>query len=176
MSFLALNPTLKVSVGILITNSSSNEIIVTSNGHRFLRNRVIEEIVELNLYLGQKLGENLDAGAVRNGVETMLENPSLGQYVLAWGENNQVIGQLQIKRIFEVWYNSVYWYLDNYVVSPEFQNKGVGTILLNYVKKLAVTTGIDCFRLYVSKDNTNAETFYFHRGFYTKGHMMEYQV
>ncbi|MEH1857015.1 MAG: GNAT family N-acetyltransferase [Nostoc sp.] len=174
MPCLTSTSTLKVCVGILLPSSYPNEI-VTDDGHYFHRHQVIDEIVKLHLYLGHKLGENLNPMAVREGVETMIENSSLGQYVLAWTENDQVIGQLEIKKTFEAWYNSAYWYLDNYVVFPEFQKKGVGTILLNYVKKLADMEGIGCLRLYVANHNIDAEAFYTHRGFYAKGHMMEYQ-
>jgi ribosomal protein S18 acetylase RimI-like enzyme len=114
---------------------------------------------------------------VIDGVKSILENPSLGHVILAWRHSdNRILGQVEIKKPFEVWYNSGYWYIDNHVVFPNDQEKAVGSALLDYVKNNAKNEGVNRLRLYVGHMNEKAKTYYKSYGFQSVGDLFEYRV
>jgi len=169
---LMKNSLLKVKVGILMYSEKS-DYLVTDSGYHLDREYVIRELVALQMYLGNKLGEKLNPNTVQSGIQVLLENPQHGQCLVAWCEKNRIMGQLEIKKPFEVWHNASYWYLDNYVVLPEFQKRGVGTEMLNYVKRIAHTEHPEYISLYVGTQNIEAKEFYSNRGFISRGDLMK---
>jgi len=171
-NFFMTHPLLKVKIGILM-HSEKSDYLVTDSGYHLSREYVIRELVALHMYLGNRLGENLNPGTVQSGIQMLLENPRLGQCLVAWCEKNRILGQLEIKKPFEVWHNASYWYLDNYVVLPEFQKRGVGTEMLNYVKRIAHTEHPEYISLYVGTQNIEAKEFYSNRGFTSRGDLMK---
>jgi GNAT superfamily N-acetyltransferase len=147
----------KIQVGIF-TGSEKSKCCITTGCFNLQRECVINALVDLHLYLGKISGKSLNLHTVRLGIETFLNNPQLGECIVAWYEN-RILGQLEIKKPFEVWYNTSYWYVDNYVVFPEVQRQGVGTKMFDYVKELANAKKIQQLRLYVATQNIGARQF-----------------
>src|SRR5947208_3167744 len=112
--------------------------VITNHGFILQREQVIESLVRLHLQLGETYEVRLNPQRVAAGVKAMLENPALGHVVLAWrSSDHRVVGQLEVKKPFEVWYNAGYWYIDNHVVFEYDQRETVGTALLDYVSREA---------------------------------------
>ena len=59
-------------------------------------------------------------------------------------------------------------YLQDLVVTAEYRNRGIGTILLNEAKKYGKDNGADFFRTQVFPQNTDGMRFYERNGFSTK--------
>ncbi len=151
--------------------------LYTTSGHILERQAVIESIVQLHYHLAEIYGISLNREIVTEGVNSMLRNPSFGHIILAWRRcDNRVMGQLEIKRLFEVLYNAEYWYLDNHTVFPSAQKQSVGSALLHYVKEEAMNMGVDRLRLYVGHMNESAKAFYANYGFQSLGELLEYTI
>jgi ribosomal protein S18 acetylase RimI-like enzyme len=149
----------------------------TTSGQILSRQDVIESMVRLHQHLAKIYGVSLNHQTVTNGVKSILENPALGHVILAWHRSgNRILGQVEIKRPFEVWYNAGYWYLDNHIVFPNDQEKTVGTALLDYVKNSAKNEGVIRLRLYVGHMNEEAKGYYKNFGFESVGDLFEYRV
>ncbi|NEZ58713.1 GNAT family N-acetyltransferase [Adonisia turfae] len=138
--------------------------------------QTLEAMTYLNEYLALMHGIKVSCPIMRSGIIQMLDNPSLGIYVLAWRASDlRLIGQIEVKEIFEAMYNSRYCYLDNFAVLPEFQKQGIGTALLKYVMHdLKPKNATKYFRLYLSSENCQLRNFYIDRGFSDIGQMLQH--
>lgn len=163
-------------ISTLLSGPNPTQLYTTS-GHILQRQPIIESIVQLHYHLAEIYGISLTHEVVTEGVNSMLQNPSFGHIILAWRPcDNRVMGQLEVKRLFEVLYNAEYWYIDNHTVFPDDQNKSVGSALLDYARTEAVNKGVDRLRLYVGHMNANAKTFYMNYGFRSLGELLEFSV
>jgi ribosomal protein S18 acetylase RimI-like enzyme len=140
------------------------------------RQRVLNRLVELSVMLGEQHEAALDPAKVRLGVENMLRNPLLEQYVVAWSNDDRILGMMELKKRFESWYNHSDWHIDNFIVFHEFRNHGIGSKLLDYIKRAAMLEGIEVLWLEVAYANEQVLGFYRKRGFTEKGHLMEYRI
>lgn len=59
-------------------------------------------------------------------------------------------------------------------VSPQHQNKGIGTILVDFILKELKNQGFDGVRILVGKNNQNAKKLYKKFGFYNCGEVSRY--
>ncbi len=146
---------------------------LVSGDRRIPAERLLDSMVDLQIYLARHLGEVLDREIVRAGVKHLLASPHIGQFLIAWSGDGRIVGQVEVKKIFEVWDNAPYWYLDNYVVAPEFQRMGIGARLVEAARRLGKAQGVKCLRLYVAHDNPDAKRFYIRNGFSSHGDLME---
>ncbi len=64
-------------------------------------------------------------------------------------------------------------YIHSIVVKEKYRGKGIGTLLLNYAKKLKEEKEIDTISLHVDDKNKNAVKFYKKFGFKVINHKME---
>ena len=166
-----MEPNFRIST-VLASNHPTQ--VYTACGQVLSREVVTESMVRLHHHLAGIYGVSLSHPIVTDGVKSILENPALGHVVLAWRRSdNRIVGQLEVKKPFEVWYNAGYWYIDNHVVFPDDQEKAVGTALLNYVKNDAKNEGVARLRLYVGHMNEKAKTYYTGYGFQSIGDLFE---
>ncbi len=94
------------------------------------------------------------------GVNSLLNNPAYGFYLVAEFEG-QVVGSLMITTEWSDWRNSVFWWIQSVYVRVEARRQGVYRKLYAAVKALAAEQGNVCgFRLYVEKDNHQAQHTY----------------
>ena len=116
----------------------------------------------------------LDEAIVRPGVAAVLDNDSLGFYLVAEVEG-QPAGQLMVTFEWSDWRNGLWWWIQSVYVRPEFRRRGVYSALHRRVAEEARTAdGICGIRLYVEQDNTTAQQVYKSLEMYpTRYHMYE---
>lgn len=94
------------------------------------------------------------------GVNSLLNNPAYGFYLVAELEG-QVVGSLMITTEWSDWRNGVFWWVQSVYVQRKSRRQGIYCKLYAAVKALATEQGNVCgFRLYVEKDNQQAQHTY----------------
>ncbi len=105
-------------------------------------------------------GITLQNDRITNGVNTLLQTPSLGFYLLA-EECNVTIGTLMITTEWSDWRNGLFWWIQSVYVKEENRRQGVFRDLYQSVTKLAAADPNICgFRLYVERENHTAQKTY----------------
>lgn len=97
---------------------------------------------------------------VNAGVRRLIGEPALGFYLVAEAQG-VVIACLLVTNEWSDWRNGMFrWIQSVYVVAP-WRRRGVYRQLYDRVRELAQAEGGVCgFRLYVEKDNANAQATY----------------
>ena len=94
------------------------------------------------------------------GVNAMIANPSHGFYLVA-EDGDQIAGSLMVTTEWSDWRNGVVWWVQSVYVREEYRRQGIYRSLYEEVKALAEQDPSICgFRLYVEKDNVNAQKTY----------------
>ena len=128
-------------------------------------NTDLDTLVRFNSVMAQETEDKgLDLSALKAGIESLLEDDSLGFYLLAEIEGRQV-GQLMITKEWSDWRNAHFWWLQSLYVEPEFRRQGVFRRLYDYVWQQAQSAGNVCgLRLYVERTNRQAQQVYVNLG------------
>lgn len=104
--------------------------------------------------------KELPRDLVTSGVRQMLSRPDLGFYLVAEVDGG-VAGCLGITFEWSDWRNGLFWWIQSVFVVPEQRRKGVFGALYKHVIDMARGQASVCgVRLYVEKDNTNAQRTY----------------
>ncbi len=94
------------------------------------------------------------------GVETLLESPALGFYLVAIAES-KVVATLMVTMEWSDWRNGLFWWVQSVYVEPGFRRRGIYRRLYEFVKDLAENeTNVCGFRLYVERENEKAQATY----------------
>lgn len=94
------------------------------------------------------------------GVNAMIANPAHGFYLVAESEG-EIIGSLMITTEWSDWRNGVIWWVQSVYIVDTHRRQGIYRALYDEVKRLAALDLSVCgFRLYVEKDNVNAQATY----------------
>ena len=94
------------------------------------------------------------------GVNTMIENPQMGFYLVA-EEDAKIAAALMVTTEWSDWRNGLFWWIQSVYVLPEFRRRGLYRQLYEKVKKMAEEDKQVCgFRLYVEHENTVAQKTY----------------
>ncbi len=102
----------------------------------------------------------LDPPRLHSGVRAVLADPSKGFYLVA-EQAGRVIGQMMVTFEWSDWRNGVFWWIQSVYVHPEFRGQGVFKQLYRHVEDRARSDGGVCgLRLYVEKENRNAQRTY----------------
>ncbi len=119
------------------------------------------DLVEFNQAMALETeGKRLAADILQCGVEAVLNNERKGFYVVAEDEN-KIIGSLMVTFEWSDWRDNWFWWIQSVYILPEFRGRKIYSRLYNFVKKKAVKRGDVCgFRLYVEKENVNAQKVY----------------
>jgi len=105
-------------------------------------------------------GKKLDPEVLKNGVEAVFDDEKKGFYVVA-EENGKIAGGLMITFEWSDWRNSWFWWIQSVYILPEFRGRKIYRLLYEFVKAEAAKAGNVCgFRLYVEKENVNAQKVY----------------
>jgi ribosomal protein S18 acetylase RimI-like enzyme len=103
----------------------------------------------------------LDRATVREGVRGPLETEGNGFYLVAVDGGGAVIGGLLVTYEWTDWRNGVLWWIQSVYIVPAWRGRGVYRALYAEVKAQAQATGnVRGLRLYVERDNTNAQAAY----------------
>ena len=104
-------------------------------------------------------------GLLEAGVHGMLANPRYGFYAVA-EIDDQVAGCLMVTYEWSDWRNGLFWWIQSVYVHGPFRRRGVYRALHEWVRERAheaeAAGDSRCcgFRLYVEKDNRNAQRAY----------------
>ncbi len=108
--------------------------------------------------------KQLDPGTILAGVERMINDQSLGFYLVACIEG-EVIGCLGITTEWSDWRNGLFWWIQSVYVAPDHRSRGAFSSLYEYVSTLAREEEDVCgIRLYAEKDNNQALRTYLRLG------------
>jgi ribosomal protein S18 acetylase RimI-like enzyme len=118
-------------------------------------------LVEFNQSMALETeGKNLDAETLRGGVEAVFSDSKKGFYVVAEADG-AIIGGLMVTYEWSDWRNGWFWWIQSVYILPSFRGKGVYRMLYDFVKaKAAREENICGFRLYVERENANAQRVY----------------
>ena len=104
--------------------------------------------------------KGLNPTPLHQGVSEVLRNPEKGFYLLAV-LSETVVGQLMITYEWSDWRNGYFWWIQSVYVNQDHRKRGVYKALNEEVLNLARLNGGICgIRLYVDKDNTDAQQVY----------------
>ena len=131
-------------------------------------------LVEFNQAMAfETEGKRLESEILEKGVEAVFSDEKKGFYVVAEDENGKIIGGLMITYEWSDWRNRWFWWIQSVYILPEARGKKIYSRLYDFVKQKAVEKGDVCgFRLYVEKENTNAQKVYEKRGMEISHYLM----
>jgi ribosomal protein S18 acetylase RimI-like enzyme len=97
---------------------------------------------------------------VNAGVQRLVGEPALGFYLVAEA-GGELIACLLVTNEWSDWRNGLFWWIQSVYVVAGWRRRGVYRRLYAYVRELAqADPGVCGFRLYVEKDNANAQATY----------------
>ena len=125
----------------------------------------LETLVDFNSAMARETEEKtLDLETLRRGIAEMLEDDSLGFYLVAEADGASV-GQLMVTTEWSDWRNTHFFWLQSVYVKPEYRRRGVFRRLYEWVERQARKSGNVCgIRLYVERTNTRAQEAYVNVG------------
>lgn len=110
----------------------------------------------------------LDLKTVTAGVTALLSDPAKGVYFVA-EDGAELLGQLLITYEWSDWRNGSFWWIQSVYVKEECRGRGIFTLMLEHVLRLAREQGDVCgLRLYVEQENEPARRTYLKLGFEQK--------
>ena len=116
--------------------------------------------------------KQLESGVVNRGIAAGLADPAKGVYYLA-EIAGEPVGTLMITREWSDWRNGWWWWIQSVYVPPEQRRKGVYRALYAHVHGLAgQVTDVCGLRLYVERENVNAQRTYEFLGMRDAGYRM----
>jgi ribosomal protein S18 acetylase RimI-like enzyme len=118
-------------------------------------------LVEFNAAMALETeGKHLLPEVIGAGVRSLLGRPGSGFYVVA-EEDAKVVGSLLITKEWSDWRNGDFWWIQSVYVRPAWRRQGVYKRLYRHVQELAASDPAVCgFRLYVERENQQAQTTY----------------
>ena len=128
----------------------------------------IDRIVDFNVRMADETeGKMLDEKTVREGVNSVVNDPDKGFYLVAEKENSsEIVGQLLVTSEWSDWRNKYFWWIQSVYVSPIYREKKVFSQLYGALDKLVSTNKSICgFRLYLHSQNESASKVYEAMGF-----------
>ncbi len=118
----------------------------------------------------------LDPQTVERGVRAAIELPARGRYFIAEcmvDEELVSVGTLMITYEWSDWRCGDWWWIQSVYVAPKHRRRGVYRALYEYVLALAKATPEVCgIRLYVERENANAQRTYESLGMRDAGYAM----
>ena len=104
--------------------------------------------------------KKLSPDVVARGVQTLLDDPRHGFYVVAEFDR-EVVGSLMVTYEWSDWRDASFWWIQSVYIKPEFRKQGVFRRLYEFVKeKASQETHVCGFRLYVEQENITAQQTY----------------
>lgn len=118
-------------------------------------------LVEFNQAMARETeGKLLDARILARGVEAVFHDSGKGFYVVAESEG-EIVGGLMVTFEWSDWRDAWFWWIQSVYILPEFRGRKIYRLLYEFVKEKASAAQDVCgFRLYVEKENVNAQKVY----------------
>ncbi len=120
-----------------------------------------QTIIEFNIAMALETEDKvLKRSEIEPGVQGLFDHPEYGFYMVAESDG-QIAGSLMITFEWSDWRNGVFWWIQSVYVRPEFRRRGVYRAMYNVIKDMAAEmTSVCGFRLYVERENINAQMTY----------------
>lgn len=133
--------------------------------HQFQIKRALPENaawIARSQVLMAKETENLQLNSqeVVKGVTFIFEHPDRGFYIIAKNEETGPVGCLLILKEWSDWRNGDVWWIHSVYVSPNYRKHGIFRLMFEYTENLARSSSARGLRLYVDKNNVNAQEVY----------------
>lgn len=130
-------------------------------------------LVEFNQAMALETeGKQLDSNVLKNGVESIFHDERKGFYVVA-EEDGKIAGGLMVTFEWSDWRNNWFWWIQSVYILPDFRGRRIYSLLYEFVKNKAKEQGNVCgFRLYVEKENENAQKVYEKLGMESSHYLM----
>lgn len=121
----------------------------------------LASIINFNQAMAKETeGRELEDDIISAGVKGLLDNESRGFYLVA-EKDQEIVGSLMVTFEWSDWRNSTFWWIQSVYVRPQNRRQGIYSGLYKEVQRLAETTqGVCGYRLYVEKENRNAQATY----------------
>ena len=117
--------------------------------------------------------KQLAPDTVWQGVRAVLEEPARGRYFIAERDASEPVGTLMLTHEWSDWRNGNWWWIQSVYVDPAHRRSGVYRALYDHVHALAQATPDVCgLRLYVERENANAQRTYESLGMDDAGYAM----
>lgn len=117
-------------------------------------------------------GTELDYETVREGVKAGIADDSKATYLVARNDNNEILGSLMLTTEWSDWNNCNYYWIQSVYVRPENRHQGVFKELFDFAKAIALSEGGSALRLYVDRNNLNAQKVYLSLGMHESHYLM----
>ena len=123
--------------------------------------------------------KHLDHDTVQAGVAAGIADPAKARYFVAMEDANVAgaetvgmpVGTLMLTTEWSDWRNGQWWWIQSVYVPPEHRRKGVFSALYRHVEALArEAPGVIGLRLYLERDNANAQRTYEALGMQDEGY------
>jgi GNAT superfamily N-acetyltransferase len=109
-------------------------------------------------------GRCLDQERLRDGTHALLNAPERGFFIVAEipdGDRPRIVGQLMVTFEWSDWRNGVFWWVQSVYVEPATRRQGVyRTLHAAIVEKATANQQVCGIRLYVERNNHEAQTVY----------------
>ena len=116
--------------------------------------------------------KTLDPGTVEKGIRAVLAQPRRGAYFVA-ERDGEAAGTLMLTYEWSDWRNGDWWWIQSVYVAPGHRRQGVYAALYAHVLAGARANPEVCgLRLYVERDNANAQRTYESLGMVDAGYRM----
>lgn len=114
----------------------------------------------------------LNPDTVERGIRAVLEQPRRGAYFVA-ERGGEAAGTLMLTYEWSDWRNGDWWWIQSVYVAPGHRRQGVYAALYAHVLASAQADSAVCgLRLYVERDNANAQRTYESLGMVDAGYRM----
>ena len=117
-------------------------------------------------------GTELDYETVREGVKAGIADDSKATYLVARNDNSEVLGSLMLTTEWSDWNNCNYYWIQSVYVCPESRHQGVFKELFDFANAIAQSDGAGALRLYVDRNNFNAQKVYQSLGMHESHYLM----
>jgi ribosomal protein S18 acetylase RimI-like enzyme len=117
----------------------------------------------------------LDPPTVLAGVRAALADPHKATYLVA-DVAGQLAAQLMITHEWSDWRNGDIWWIQSVYVHPDFRRRGLFRLLYRHAATLAKQQGAAGLRLYVERENANAQRTYASLGMTTTHYLVMEEI
>lgn len=131
------------------------------------------ELVEFNQAMALETeGKHLDSEILKSGVESVFNDAKKGFYVVTEADA-KIVGGLMVTFEWSDWRNSWFWWIQSVYILPDYRGRSIYRLMYEFVKNKANQEKNVCgFRLYVEKENVNAQKVYEKLGMESSHYLM----
>ena len=118
-------------------------------------------IIEFNIEMAMETeSKALKRNEIEPGVKSLFAKPEYGFYLVA-EDRGKAVASLMITFEWSDWRNGLFWWIQSVYVVPGYRRQGVYRRMYETIKQMgSAESGVCGYRLYVEKENKNAQKTY----------------